>query len=72
MEVDHIQRIADGGHPLEESNLQTLCEDCHTEKTADENSGPNRKSAPSMTLEDYLESSTRHKSLRSSCYTYTL
>ncbi len=35
-EVDHIVRLADGGtdHP---SNLQSLCEDCHKEKTAAEN-----------------------------------
>ncbi|WP_440767593.1 HNH endonuclease [Natronorubrum sp. DTA7] len=52
MEVDHIERIADGGHPLEESNLQTLCADCHKTKTADENSG--RNPAPNVTLTDYL------------------
>lgn len=36
-EVDHIKRLADGGidHP---SNYQALCEDCHKEKTALENS----------------------------------
>jgi len=36
-EVDHIERVADGGHPFEESNLQTLCEHCHRDKTAAEN-----------------------------------
>lgn len=35
--VDHIDRIADGGHPFDKSNLQTLCKYCHREKTADEN-----------------------------------
>ncbi len=54
MEVDHIQRIADGGHPFEESNLQTLCEDCHEAKTTNENSG--RDPAPSVTLENYIDS----------------
>ncbi|SIS06083.1 5-methylcytosine-specific restriction endonuclease McrA [Natronorubrum daqingense] len=54
MEVDHIQRITDGGHPFEESNLQTLCEDCHEAKTATENSG--RDPAPSVTLENYIDS----------------
>ena len=38
LEVDHITPIADGGHPFDPGNLQTLCEDCHTEKTATENS----------------------------------
>jgi 5-methylcytosine-specific restriction endonuclease McrA len=38
MEVDHITPIADGGHPFDPGNLQTLCEDCHSEKTATENS----------------------------------
>ncbi|WP_436348973.1 HNH endonuclease signature motif containing protein [Natronorubrum sp. FCH18a] len=50
-----IERIADGGHPLEESNLQTLCADCHGEKTADENSGPPRDPVPNVTLTDYLD-----------------
>ena len=52
-EVDHITRIADGGHPFDESNLRTLCEDCHAEKTAEENSGRQRD-AQALTLEDYL------------------
>lgn len=51
--VDHITRIADGGHPFDESNLQTLCEECHETKTASENSS--REPAPEITLEDYLE-----------------
>jgi len=38
LEVDHITRIADGGHPFDPGNLQTLCEHCHAEKTARENS----------------------------------
>ena len=35
-EVDHIQRLADGGinHP---DNYQALCHDCHANKTAHEN-----------------------------------
>lgn len=53
LEVDHIDRIADGGHPFDESNLQTLCANCHGEKTARENS--NREEAPEITLEDYME-----------------
>lgn len=51
--VDHITRIADGGHPFDESNLQTLCKQCHHEKTAEENSSV--EPAPEITLEDYLE-----------------
>jgi len=38
LEVDHITRIADGGHPFDPANLQTLCSDCHGDKTARENS----------------------------------
>ena len=52
-EVDHIERIADGGHPFAEDNLQTLCEYCHADKTADENS--KRESAPEITLADYMD-----------------
>lgn len=51
--VDHIQRIADGGHPFDETNLQTLCKHCHHEKTAEENAAD--EAAPDITLEDYLE-----------------
>ena len=35
--ADHIERVGDGGHPFAETNLQTLCEFCHREKTAAEN-----------------------------------
>jgi 5-methylcytosine-specific restriction endonuclease McrA len=38
LNVDHITPVADGGHPFNPANLQTLCEDCHREKTARENS----------------------------------
>jgi len=38
LEVDHIQPIADGGHPFDPGNLQTLCSECHKQKTAEENS----------------------------------
>ncbi|MHB8351529.1 MAG: HNH endonuclease [Thermoplasmata archaeon] len=33
LEVDHIVEIARGGAALEYANLQTLCTDCHREKT---------------------------------------
>jgi len=39
LEVDHIKRVADDGHPFDPANLQTLCSECHAEKTAEENSG---------------------------------
>jgi len=54
-EVDHIERIADGGHALDETNLQTLCYHCHKEKTIEENSG-RRGPKQEVTLEDYAES----------------
>lgn len=33
LQVDHITEVADGGALYDESNLQTLCEDCHDAKT---------------------------------------
>lgn len=38
LEVDHITPIADGGHPFDPGNLQTLCSECHQDKTSQENS----------------------------------
>lgn len=38
LEVDHITPIAEGGHQFDPGNLQTLCDDCHGDKTARENS----------------------------------
>ena len=37
LEVDHVVPLHSGGAPWELSNLQTLCEKCHWEKTAGEN-----------------------------------
>ena len=54
-EVDHINRIADGGHPFDEQNLQTLCKYCHREKTAEENAG-SQPQRPDITLADYVGS----------------
>lgn len=36
LEVDHITPISEGAHPFDPANLQTLCEDCHKDKTARE------------------------------------
>lgn len=52
--VDHVERIADGGHPFDETNLQTLCKYCHRQKTAEENSGRGGPE-PDVTLEDYID-----------------
>lgn len=52
--TDHIQRLADGGHPLDESNLQTLCKFCHTEKTAEENRKESAEQRPEIGLDEYL------------------
>jgi hypothetical protein len=35
-EIDHIRPIANGGDPLEISNLQVLCKSCHHDKTKNE------------------------------------
>ncbi len=55
MEVDHIHRLADGGHPLDEANLQTLCTYCHGEKTAEENTFTGDVDERTVTLKAYLE-----------------
>lgn len=34
--VDHIQPISKGGDPWDWHNLQTLCQDCHNRKTAED------------------------------------
>lgn len=34
LHADHIVEIADGGSLFDASNLQTLCGDCHDEKSA--------------------------------------
>ncbi len=52
--VDHITRVADGGHPLEESNLQTLCKHCHKAKTTVENQDDAIEQRPEVGLDEYL------------------
>lgn len=54
--VDHIQRLADDGHPFDEANLQTLCKHCHHAKTAAENRSTEDDPAerPEVELEEYL------------------
>lgn len=37
LEVDHITPISEGGHPFDPANLQTLCSQCHQQKTSAEN-----------------------------------
>jgi 5-methylcytosine-specific restriction protein A len=39
VEVDHIDRIVDGGDPLDPSNLQAICRAHHVAKTTAENAG---------------------------------
>ena len=38
-EVDHITPIRQGGAPLDERNLQTMCKGCHSRKTRAERRG---------------------------------
>jgi 5-methylcytosine-specific restriction endonuclease McrA len=52
--VDHITPVSDGGHPFDERNLQTLCRECHEEKTAEENRTGSRPEQE-VTFEDYLK-----------------
>ena len=46
MEVDHIKPLDDGGEMYDASNLQTLCYDCHFEKSQEERRG--RKADPEV------------------------
>lgn len=57
LEVDHIERVTDGGDLFDESNLQTLCKDCHAEKTAAENSKWDRTEMDfeARTLQDFVD-----------------
>lgn len=47
LEVDHITPVTDGGHPFDPGNLQTLCSECHQEKTSRENSERAEQRTPS-------------------------
>jgi len=55
LEVDHITPIAKGGHPFDPANLQTLCSECHTKKTAAENSEQSRTPSASELNESLFE-----------------
>ena len=37
LQMDHIQRIAEGGQLYDEHNIQFLCKSCHMLKTREEN-----------------------------------
>lgn len=54
LEVDHVTPISEGGHPFDPGNLQTLCNDCHKDKTAAEASERADRRTPSR--EDINES----------------
>ena len=45
-ELDHIMPMADGGPFWDEANWQALCEACHDEKTAGENTGRRVRDIP--------------------------
>lgn len=47
LEVDHITPVSEGGHPFDPANLQTLCSDCHQNKTSRENSKRSDRRTPS-------------------------
>ena len=55
--ADHIERVADGGHPFDETNLQTLCKHCHHAKTAAENrtGEPSIEERPEVGLDAYMD-----------------
>lgn len=38
-QVDHITPVESGGHPFDQDNLQSLCQSCHSAKTAAEDGG---------------------------------
>ena len=39
LEVDHITPLEDGGAVYDETNLQSLCKNCHFEKSQEERKG---------------------------------
>ena len=45
LEVDHVTPLDHGGAALDPNNLQTLCRDCHIEKTYREAGGTGEKLA---------------------------
>lgn len=57
LQVDHVDRVADGGPLFDESNLQTLCRECHAAKTARENSNWDRSNMDfeTRTLQDFID-----------------
>ena len=40
LECDHIKPLQRGGDPYAPENLQSLCRECHIQKTASENNPP--------------------------------
>ena len=56
MEVDHIQRLEDGGEVYELSNLQSLCRNCHIAKTRAENLEANPPRPGVKEWRDFIES----------------
>lgn len=62
LQVDHIRPVSEDGHPLDERNLITLCDECHDAKTHGDREfttedAPGLKvdsRAPDVTLSDYL------------------
>lgn len=49
LHVDHIEPISEGGNKFDESNLRTLCAECHREKTSggvDEETDPSPEHLP--------------------------
>ena len=53
LEVDHRQRIEDGGAEYDPDNLQALCRGCHIAKSARENRKPESPERAEWTA--YLE-----------------
>ncbi len=51
--VDHIVEIEDGGDPYDFNNTQSLCEQCHKEKTGAEKKKRNRKNKNYPSLSDF-------------------
>lgn len=47
-QVDHITPLEEGGEPFDESNLQSLCNRCHSIKSAEESRQRHRRKAAEM------------------------
>ena len=64
LEVDHVIPLQHGGHPTAPDNLQTLCRQCHIQKTRAENRG---ESPERDMWDEYIDSILAKEPAAESC-----